>query len=84
MQKKSIEVLSLAFNELGGKVFAMYFLRKICKDESVKKSVASADFLQKLMTGQVDKEWELEDDPIFKDFLDLAITIDQLTRPDAT
>lgn len=77
--KLAIQELHTLLVKLGGRVFAEYALR-MTDDDEVKKSLKASDMLSGLMSGNLDKEWKLEETQDYKDLCEVANTINYLSK----
>jgi hypothetical protein len=79
MEKHEIALkeLYVKYTELGGKLFAQYFLRLKGGNE-VKKILETNDFMIGLLNGKIKNEWKVEESQEYKEFLNLVESINYL------
>ena len=76
---KTIELLSKELLDVGGKIFARYFL-EIKGDDETKNLVKTQEFMLGMFNGEIKKEWKLEESEDYKYFLKLNNAIKILSN----
>lgn len=74
---KATTVLLASANRIAGELMTAYLLKNYGTEEQ-RKSVDAATFMESIFSGNVRAEWNLEDDPRYKEYTELLAAINTL------